>query len=150
MDVSEAGCDVRDLRDAAAKAGGVEVKTLATEDTWAQDFVEFGYVPGPGGRTRTIEVAIRSGQPGRVGGRASQGLQDPLKLDTSWLFIAHVDEFVQFLPADNARGWTIAVADPRADVDLLRTTQAAGHGAVRASSHPDGPNVTVAQLLADG
>lgn len=208
---------VRDLRDAAAKAGGVTLTTLATEDTWAQDFVEFGYVsmPGPGGTTRAIEIAIRSAQPGRVGGRAvfdlrgpgfgavqtggkgyhqvasfgnletippyehngrsfpagriihgdagpganlgeqaltlfaSQGVQDPLKLDTSWLFIAHVDEFVQFLPADNPRGWTIAVADPRAGLELLRTTQAAGHGAVRATSHPDAPNATVAQLLAD-
>jgi protein-arginine deiminase len=208
---------VRDLADAATKAGGVTLKTLATEDTWAQDFVEFGYVsmPGPGGTTRTIEIAIRSGQPGRVGGRAvfdlrgpgfgavqtggkgyhqvasfgnletippyehngrsfpagriihgdagpganlgeqaltvfaSQGVQDPLKLDTSWLFIAHVDEFVQFLPADNPRGWTIAVADPRAGVELLRTTQAAGQGAVRAISHQDAPNVTVAQLLAN-
>jgi hypothetical protein len=62
---------------------------------------------------------------------ASQGVQDPLKLDTSWLTIAHVDEFVQFLPADNARGWTIAVADPRAGVEVLRTTQAAGHGTAR-------------------
>lgn len=80
---------------------------------------------------------------------ASQGVQDPLKLDTSWLAIAHVDEFVQFLPADNARGWTIAVADPRAAVEVLRTTQAAGHGAVRASSRPDAPAVTVDQLLSD-
>jgi protein-arginine deiminase len=208
---------VRDLGDAVAKIGGVELKTLATDDNWAQDLVEFGYVsmPGPGGTTRAIEIAVRSPQPGRVGGRAvfdlrgpgfgavqtggkgyhqvasfgnletippyehngrsfpagriihgdagpganlgeqaltlfaSQGVQDPLKLDTSWLFIAHVDEFVQFLPADNPRGWTIAVADPRAGVDLLRTTQAAGQGAVRAISHKDAPNVTVARLLAD-
>jgi protein-arginine deiminase len=208
---------VRDLGDAVAKIGGVELKTLATDDNWAQDIVEFGYVsmPGPGGTTRTIEIAARSPQPGRVGGRAvfdlrgpgfgavqtggkgyhqvssfgnletippyehngrsfpagriiygdggqgagfdsqaltlfaSQGVQDPLKLDTSWLAIAHVDEFVQFLPADNARGWTIAVADPRAAVEVLRTTQAAGHGAVRASSRPDASAVTVDQLLSD-
>lgn len=208
---------VRDLGDAVAKIGGVELKTLATDDNWAQDLVEFGYVsmPGPGGTTRAIEIAVRSPQPGRVGGRAvfdlrgpgfgavqtggkgyhqvssfgnletippyehngrsypagriiygdggqgagfdsqaltllaSQGVQDPLKLDSSWLFIAHVDEFVQFLPADNARGWTIAVADPRAAVEVLRTTQAAGHGAVRAGSRPDAPAVTVDQLLSD-
>ena len=44
----------------------------------------------------------------------SQGLQDPLFLDTSWLHVGHVDEFVQFLPADTPRGWKIAIADPEA------------------------------------
>jgi protein-arginine deiminase len=47
------------------------------------------------------------------------------------------------------RNWTFAVADPRAGVELLRTTQAAGHGAVRAISHKDAPKLTVDQLLAD-
>ncbi|WP_169813914.1 protein-arginine deiminase family protein [Actinomadura kijaniata] len=208
---------VRDLRAAAARTGGVPVRTLSTDDNWAQDIVEFGYVsmPGPGGTTRSIEIAVRSPRPTRAGGRAvfdlrgpgfgavqsggkgyhqvnffgnlevipphehrgrsfpvgriiygdggpgagfdrqaltlftAQGLQEPLKLDTSWLAVAHVDEFVQFLPADNPRGWTIAVADPRAGVDLLRAVNDSGHGRVRASSHRHAPATTVGRLLAN-
>ncbi|MFE7275965.1 protein-arginine deiminase domain-containing protein [Streptomyces sp. NPDC057623] len=66
----------------------------------------------------------------------SQGLQDPLLLDTSWLEVGHVDEFVQFLPADTPRGWRIGVADPGAGLDLLRDAQRAGHGSTRMFSVP--------------
>ncbi|MFH0521368.1 protein-arginine deiminase domain-containing protein [Streptomyces sp. M41] len=66
----------------------------------------------------------------------SQGLQDPLLLDTSWLEVGHVDEFVQFLPADTPRGWRIGVADPDAGLQLLRDAQSAGHGGTRMFSVP--------------
>ncbi|MGW1956989.1 protein-arginine deiminase domain-containing protein [Streptomyces sp. NPDC001920] len=66
----------------------------------------------------------------------SQGLQDPLLLDTSWLEVGHVDEFVQFLPADTPRGWRIGVADPEAGLRLLRDAQRAGHGSTRMFSVP--------------
>lgn len=70
--------------------------------------------------------------PGRPHGRVIMGsrpgelpnaellamLDDPLLVDTSWLANAHIDEFVQFLPAPD--GWRIAVADPRAGLALLR------------------------------
>ncbi|GAA3823711.1 hypothetical protein GCM10023083_66200 [Streptomyces phyllanthi] len=83
----------------------------------------------------------------------SQGLQDPLLLDTSWLHVGHVDEFVQFLPADTPRGWRIGVADPEAGLRLLRDAQRDGHGATRMFSVPgfDGqqaPTETVDQALA--
>ena len=54
----------------------------------------------------------------------SQGLQDPLLLDTSWLHVGHVDEFVQFLPADTPRGWRLGDRRPRAGAE------AAARGAV--------------------
>ncbi|MEV4310898.1 protein-arginine deiminase family protein [Actinocrispum sp. NPDC049592] len=55
----------------------------------------------------------------------SQGVQNPLVLDTSWLDVGHVDEFIQFLPAPGSRlGWKAAVADPRLGLQLLRN---AGH-----------------------
>ncbi|MFV0126719.1 protein-arginine deiminase domain-containing protein [Streptomyces sp. HMX112] len=84
---------------------------------------------------------------------ASQGLQDPLLLDTSWLHVGHVDEFVQFLPARTPRGWRLAVADPNAGLKLLRDAVAAGHGATRmfsVRSLPDwpAPQETVGQALA--
>ncbi|WP_254389971.1 protein-arginine deiminase domain-containing protein [Streptomyces sp. AC550_RSS872] len=86
---------------------------------------------------------------------ASQGMQDPLLLDTSWLDVGHVDEFVQFLPADTPRGWRIAIADPEAGMKLLKDAKAAGHGATRMFSFKDteyasAPKETVAQVLASG
>jgi protein-arginine deiminase len=59
----------------------------------------------------------------------SQGVQDPIAVDTSWLSIGHVDEFVQFVPVPgSARGWKAVVADPTAGLNLLRGVQKAGHG----------------------
>ncbi len=82
----------------------------------------------------------------------SQGLQKPLLLDTSWLLVGHVDEFVQFLPAKNGRGWIIALADPTGGLDLLRAAQKAGKGETPVFSRPqsDGdPVQTINQVLAD-
>ncbi|HET6360089.1 protein-arginine deiminase domain-containing protein [Streptomyces sp.] len=83
----------------------------------------------------------------------SQGFQDPLLLDTSWLHVGHVDEFVQFLPADTPRGWKIAIADPDAGLRLLREAKAAGHGKTRMFSVPGSkdlpaPKETIDQALA--
>ncbi|MFB7597187.1 protein-arginine deiminase family protein [Streptomyces sp. NPDC056160] len=59
----------------------------------------------------------------------AQGMQDPISLDTSWLTIGHVDEFVQFLPVPGSRlGWRAVVADPRAGLALLRDVRKKGHG----------------------
>ncbi|MFB9388444.1 protein-arginine deiminase domain-containing protein [Streptomyces coeruleoprunus] len=85
---------------------------------------------------------------------ASQGLQDPLLLDTSWLHVGHVDEFVQFLPADTPRGWRIAVADPEAGMRLLRDAKAQGHGGRGVFSVPPAigmgrPGETIDQALAN-
>ncbi|MDC0769037.1 protein-arginine deiminase domain-containing protein [Streptomyces sp. HD] len=83
----------------------------------------------------------------------SQGMQDPLLLDTSWLGVGHVDEFVQFLPADTPRGWRIGVADPQAGLKLLRDAQRAGHGSTKMFSVPGlggtpAPKETIDQALA--
>ncbi|MER6155477.1 protein-arginine deiminase domain-containing protein [Streptomyces sp. NPDC001868] len=77
----------------------------------------------------------------------SQGLQDPLFLDTSWLHVGHVDEFVQFLPADTPRGWKIAVADPEAGLKLLRDAKAAGHGSKPMFSIPNVPWESISEAL---
>lgn len=79
----------------------------------------------------------------------AQAVQSPIVLDTSWLAIGHVDEFVQFVPADNARGWTIAVKDVDAALDILRTAQRGGHGGTRAFSREGSPEQTIDQLLGD-
>ncbi|WQF75255.1 Putative protein-arginine deiminase [Colletotrichum destructivum] len=59
----------------------------------------------------------------------------PLFLESGWLLIGHVDEFVQFLPSnETGLGFTIGIADTTSALDLLRNTSAAGHGSVRAIS----------------
>lgn len=83
----------------------------------------------------------------------SQGFQDPLLLDTSWLHVGHVDEFVQFLPADTPRGWKLGIVDPEAGLKLLREAQKAGHGKKRMFSVPEtkdmpAPKETIDQALA--
>lgn len=83
----------------------------------------------------------------------SQGLQDPLLLDTSWLGVGHVDEFVQFLPADTPRGWRIGIADPKSGLRLLRDAQRDGHGRTKMFSVPGlngepAPKETIDQALA--
>ncbi|WP_461071594.1 protein-arginine deiminase domain-containing protein [Streptomyces pseudoechinosporeus] len=83
----------------------------------------------------------------------AQQAQDPLALDTGWLGIGHVDEFVQFLPADTPRGWKIGVADPEGGLALLRKAQRAGHGRTKAFSIPrsyvEGRIPTIGQALSD-
>jgi len=80
----------------------------------------------------------------------SQGYQPSVVIDTSWLMVGHADETTHVVRADNARGWTLAVADPRLAVKLLREAQRQGAGKTRlfadtnASSKP-----TVDQVLAD-
>jgi protein-arginine deiminase len=66
----------------------------------------------------------------------AQQAQDPLVLDTGWLGVGHVDEFVQFLPADTPRGWKIGIADPEGALALLRKAQRDGHGHAKVFSIP--------------
>lgn len=54
--------------------------------------------------------------------------QDPLPVDTSWLGVGHIDEFLSFIPADNDRGWAAVVADPAMGDALLAELVAAGRG----------------------
>ncbi|KAH7374870.1 hypothetical protein B0T11DRAFT_344716 [Plectosphaerella cucumerina] len=71
-----------------------------------------------------------------------QSVQSPLILETGWLLIGHVDEFVQFLPFDNKLGFTIGIADTRTGIKMFEDLKAAGHGGVQAISFDagDGPS----------
>lgn len=84
---------------------------------------------------------------------SSQGVQDPIELDTSWLVVGHVDEFLSFVEADTARGWKLVVADPSLAIATLADLKRAGHGDVAADSFPHSktgaPRRTVADLVAD-
>jgi protein-arginine deiminase len=74
-----------------------------------------------------------------------QGLQPPVVLDTGWLMVGHVDETLHVVRADNARGWTLMIADPRLAARLLHQAEDAGAG--RTQLFPGSP--TVGGLLAD-
>lgn len=58
----------------------------------------------------------------------SQAVQAPLYVDTSWLLVGHVDEFLSFLPADNDRGWVLLKFDSALAIKMLEDARDAGHG----------------------
>ncbi|ODA77804.1 hypothetical protein RJ55_06406 [Drechmeria coniospora] len=66
----------------------------------------------------------------------AQEVQAPVEIDTTWLQVGHTDEFLQFLPAMNARGWLMMVSDPVAGLERLRVAQRSGHGSVSGFSRP--------------
>ncbi|KAL4880278.1 hypothetical protein BJY04DRAFT_219275 [Aspergillus karnatakaensis] len=70
-----------------------------------------------------------------------QGVQDTLYLETGWLIVGHVDEFVQFLPFDNELGFTIAIASPQRALDILTNVQNKGHGDTPAVSFNPQPQM---------
>ncbi|WP_170026440.1 protein-arginine deiminase family protein [Actinomadura oligospora] len=85
---------------------------------------------------------------------AAQGYQDPVVVDTSWLGVGHIDEFMHFVPARNRRGWAMVVADPRMGMKILRDLAGSGGGSQRLiegvdPSKTDKPGMTVAQALRD-
>ncbi|GIF23143.1 protein-arginine deiminase [Actinoplanes tereljensis] len=72
----------------------------------------------------------------------SQGAQDVVMVDTGFLAVGHLDEFVQFLPA--AGGWQAIVADPQAGLDLLTKVTSAGQ-----VLHPGLPDAGDSEFLLD-
>lgn len=80
----------------------------------------------------------------------SQGYQPPVVIDTSWLMVGHADETTHIVRADNARGWTLAVADPRLAVELLQKAQRQGAGRQRLFADTNSPSKpTIDEVLAD-
>ncbi|KAL2369322.1 hypothetical protein RJ035_007555 [Blastomyces gilchristii] len=120
-------------------------------------------MPSPDGPV-TLRIMIRSAQDSRVAGRQvfeylraagtgavqhlggardepyileylqAQEIQDPLLVDVDWLAVGHVDEMLQFLPANNSLGWVMLVPDPQEGLAILRHAQSAGHGKTGAFS----------------
>jgi protein-arginine deiminase len=57
----------------------------------------------------------------------AQGLQwPPIVLDTSWLAIGHVDEVVNFVPAQSKTGFKVLLPSPKAARDMLEQLLANG------------------------
>ncbi|MGK5630273.1 protein-arginine deiminase family protein [Streptomyces sp. URMC 123] len=107
--------------------------------------------PGhPQGRIVYGTAPHRSPDPSFVRMLEAQGQQKPIAIDTSWLIVGHTDETVHVVRADNARGWTLMVSDPRLAERLLREAAARGEGGRRLFADTDAPDKpTVNALLAD-
>ncbi len=124
---------------AGADVGGIHVEhvPISTENSSYDSMGNLETIPAtssyPNGR---VVIGGDGLAPGKTGPAPemltllkSQGLQDPISLDTSWLTIGHVDEFIQFVPVPGSRlGWKAVVADPTAGLKLLDQVQKAGRG----------------------
>lgn len=93
----------------------------------------FRNVSYPAGRV--IMGSFASEKPLMLAFLEAQETQKPIELDTDWLSVGHVDEFLQFLPTDNARGWVLMVDDPMAGLEILEAA-AKTHGSEKAVSRP--------------
>jgi protein-arginine deiminase len=78
----------------------------------------------------------------------AQGAQPVLDVDTTWLYVAHVDEVLSFLPAPNARGWVALVNDPALARRMLEDLAARGHGEALLFAGK-AAEATVSEVLAD-
>jgi len=58
----------------------------------------------------------------------AQAVQKPFAIDTSWLAVGHVDEFVSFVPAASGRSFRLVIADTPSCVKMLRALKTSGHG----------------------
>lgn len=58
----------------------------------------------------------------------AQAVQPGLTVDTSWLAVGHVDEYLTWVKTNTPRGWGMLVADPALARDMLLGLQANGHG----------------------
>ncbi len=89
----------------------------------------------------------------------AQAVQPALEMDTSWLLVGHVDEYVQWVADPGPRGFRTLVADPARAREMLLELQAAGHADVPMfvgksvydfETEQEFPaEVTVAEVLAD-
>ncbi|GAB2926249.1 hypothetical protein GCM10027280_11950 [Micromonospora polyrhachis] len=117
----------------------------------------FGTIP-PYGKYRTGRIVY--GGEGKFAPDATfirmleaQGYQDPIAVDTSWLGVGHLDEFLHFVPRRGGKGWSMVIADPHLGMDLLKKVAGSGGGGQLlvggiAPANTQFPHLTVAQALA--
>ncbi|AXB48125.1 protein-arginine deiminase family protein [Amycolatopsis albispora] len=148
----------RDLRgpDVAVVQEFTEFAGAPLPDAWADQRNATGnfealppYGPFPKGRIYygTAATGDRKPDPAFLRLLEAQGQQPPVVLDTSWLMVGHVDETLHVVKADNARGWTLMVADPRLAESLLHQANGTGARLFAGTNHSYQP--TVEELLGD-
>lgn len=151
-------------------AGRQAFTALRSANTGAVQWLVPGYSQDSGGNIETIPPYSYNGKhypAGRViSGRQETALpnafaffkaqetQEALELDTSWLLVGHVDEFIQFLPTTTSRGWAIMVDDPKAGLEFFKNLKQQGHGNLNwlsrkfNTAYPKGYPKTINDLLA--
>lgn len=87
---------------------------------------------------RIIMGSLKTKKPLMLAFLEAQETQRPIELDTDWLVVGHVDEFLQFLPADNERGWVLMADDPIAGLQIIEKV-AESHASEKAVSRPRFP-----------
>jgi protein-arginine deiminase len=62
----------------------------------------------------------------------AQEVQAPvLRVDSSWLYVGHVDEVLSYVPAKTPRGWKLLVGSPKLARAMLEKAAADGFGATQ-------------------
>ena len=61
----------------------------------------------------------------------AQGAQSPVEIDSSWLYVGHVDEMMTFVPASGDPQFRLVLASPRKAIGLMEKARDAGHGGAR-------------------
>jgi protein-arginine deiminase len=79
---------------------------------------------------RVLRGATESWFPDKAFARMvdAQLMQPAIAMDTSWMFVGHVDETVSFVKAPTKRGWMLLVNDPTLAKKMLDDAVAAGEG----------------------
>ncbi len=52
----------------------------------------------------------------------------PYVVQSDWLYVGHVDEFLSYVPADTPRGWKLLISSPRLSREMLTSLSDAGKG----------------------
>jgi protein-arginine deiminase len=79
---------------------------------------------------RLLRGSIKSFAPDRSFSKLldAQEVQPTVNIDTSWLFVGHVDETISFVKAPTPRGWVALVNDPALAREMLQAQVDAGKG----------------------
>jgi protein-arginine deiminase len=75
---------------------------------------------GPGRRGEEMDAKVEAFL-------TKQVVQEPIKVDTNWLSVGHVDEYISFVAASGGKGFKLLLASPKRAFDILNANTAA-HG----------------------
>jgi protein-arginine deiminase len=83
----------------------------------------------------------------------AQKIQAPVELFSDWLSVGHIDEFMNFVPAADAKGFKLLMASPDKGYDLLKALHSKGHdqAVLRQGKQLDQKpaDMSVAEVLSD-
>ncbi len=127
--------------------GNVEVIPPHTHD---DETYSFGRIVVGGGATSDYAAMAQR----QIDFFESQSVQGPaIVVDTSWLWVAHVDEIFSVLPnrgaAPGERPWVVAIGSPALAVELLEEAVEKGFGDAPVFEGRGGDETTPREMLAD-